>query len=101
MREHDLPGYGPHSLGADRMVRDDYAVFEAMTTAELKRMCTDLSIAAARSASMLAAREGFPPSAGCASGCGDSLMSPVRHSRPVRLRRSRWSLSWRGRPARA
>jgi hypothetical protein len=29
------------------MVRDDPAAFEAMTTAELKRMCIDLSIAAA------------------------------------------------------
>jgi hypothetical protein len=28
-------------------VRDDSASFEAMSTAELKRMCTDLSIAAA------------------------------------------------------
>lgn len=62
-------------------MRDDSAAFEAMTTAELKRMCTDLSIAAAlavpggtgqaaierqlaRAASALAARDGSPPSAG-------------------------------------
>src|SRR5690348_7159885 len=47
MREHDIPGHRPHSLGTGRMVRDDPAAFEAMTTAELKRMCIDLSIAAA------------------------------------------------------
>lgn len=63
------------------MVRDDSAAFEAMTTAELERVCTDLSIAAAlavpggaghamaerelaRIASVLAAREGSPPRAG-------------------------------------
>jgi hypothetical protein len=56
-------------------VRDDSASFEAMSTTELKRMCTDLSISAAlsvpggagqatierelaRVASVLAAREG-------------------------------------------
>ena len=63
------------------MVRDDRAAFEAMTTTELKRICTDLSIAAAlavpggagqaaierqlaRAASALTARESSPPSAG-------------------------------------
>ncbi|HEX5297068.1 MAG TPA: hypothetical protein VFW50_08785 [Streptosporangiaceae bacterium] len=81
MREHDLARHGPHDLGTDRMVRDDSAAFEAMTTAELKQMCTDLSIAAAlavpggtgqaaierqlaRAATVLAAREGSPPIAG-------------------------------------
>ena len=81
MREHDAPGHGPHSLGTGRMVRDDPAAFEAMTTAELKRMCTDLSIAAAlavpggagqaaierqlaRAAAGLDAREGSPPIVG-------------------------------------
>jgi hypothetical protein len=47
MREHDHPGHGLHDMGADRMTRDDRAAIEEMTTAELKRMCTDLSIAAA------------------------------------------------------
>ena len=63
------------------MVRDDRAALEAMTTAELKRICTDLNIAAALAvpggagqaaierqlagaASVLAARESSPPSAG-------------------------------------
>ena len=81
MREHDAPGHGPHSLGAGRMARDDPAAVEAMTTAELKRMCTDLSIAAAlavpggagqaaierqlaRVTAVLDAREGSPPIAG-------------------------------------
>ena len=62
-------------------MRDDRAAFEAMTTAELRRICTDLSIAAAlavpggagqtaierqlaRVASVLTAREGSPPSVG-------------------------------------
>jgi hypothetical protein len=81
MREHDLARQGPYGLGVDRMARDDSAAFEAMTTAELRRMCTDLSIAAAlavpggagqaaierqlaRAASVLTAREDSPPSAG-------------------------------------
>ena len=81
MREHDPARHRPHSLGADRRMRDDSAAFEAMSTAELRRLCIDLSIAAAlavpggtgqaaierqlaRAAAVLAARENSPPSAG-------------------------------------
>ena len=64
-------------------MRDGNPAFEAMTTDELKRRCTDLSIAAAlaipggagqvaierelaRAASVLATREGSPPGAASA-----------------------------------